>query len=134
MKRRSVIIAAAGIVPLSGCSFWPYESGNIQIANQTGQEVWKEISIQSEGGLFSDPQTVYQTRTRQPPTTSYRSTLTDVVPPGEYEVTVTFESFASPEAYQQSGPHTTQWNPTGEKSESLIISLGPEFDVEFFIQ
>mgnify|MGYP000471764292 CR=1 FL=1 len=90
-----------------------------------------EISTQSEGGLFSDPQTVYQTRTRQPPTTTYRSTITDVVPPGKYEVTVTFESA---ETEQQSGPHTTQWSPTGEKSESLIISLGPDFDVEFFTQ
>ncbi|GGK84422.1 hypothetical protein [Haloarcula sebkhae] len=131
MKRRSVIIAAAGIVPLSGCSLSPSESDNIQIANQTGQEVWTDISIQSEGGLLSDPQTVYQTRTRQPPTSSYRSTLTDVVPPGEYEVTVTFESV---ETEQQSDPRTTQWNPTGEASESLIISLGPNFDVEFFTQ
>ncbi|WP_396610575.1 hypothetical protein ACH9L7_10030 [Haloferax sp. S1W] len=131
MNRRSVIIAAAGIVPLSGCSISRSESGNIQIANQTGQEVWKDISIQSEGGLFSEPETVYQTRTRQPPTTSYRSTLTDVVPPGKYEVKVTFEST---ETDQQSGPHTTQWNPTGEKGESLIISLGPDFDVEFLTQ
>jgi len=131
MKRRSVIIAAAGVAPLAGCSLSPSESGNIQIANQTEQEVWKIISIQSEGGLFSDQQTVYQTRTRQPPTTSYRSTLTDVVPPGEYEVTVMFESV---ETEQQSDPHTTRWNPTGEKSESLIISLGPDFDVEFFTQ
>jgi hypothetical protein len=131
MKRRTVIIAAAGVVPFSGCSLSPSESGNIQIANQTGQEVWKEISIQSEGGLFSNPQTVYDKRTRQPPTTSYRSTLTDVVPPGNYEVTVAFESV---ETEQQSDPHTTQWNPTGEKSEALIISLGPDFDVEFFTQ
>lgn len=131
MKRRSVIIAAAGVVPLSGCSLSASESGNIQIANQTGRAVWTEISIQSEGGLFSDSQTVYQTRTRQSPTTSYRSTLTDVVPPGEYEVTVTFEAV---ETEQQSGPHTTQWNPTGEKSESLIISLRSDFDVEFFTQ
>lgn len=131
MKRRSVIIAAGGIVPLSGCSSSPSESANIQIANQTGQEVWKEISLQSESGLFSDPQTVFDTRTRQPPTTSYRSTLTDVVPPGNYEVTVTFESI---DTEQQTAPHTTRWNPTGEKSESLIISLGPDFDVEFFTQ
>jgi hypothetical protein len=131
MKRRSVIVAAAGIVPLSGCSLSPSESGNIQIANQTGQEMWTEISIQSEGGLFSDPRSVYQTRTRQPPTSSYRSTLTDVVPPGEYDVTVRFEST---ETEQQSGPHGTRWNPTGEKSESLIISLGPDLDVEFFTQ
>jgi hypothetical protein len=131
MKRRPVIIAAAGVVPLAGCSLSPSESSNIQIVNQTEQEVWKKISIQSVGGLFSDPQTVYQTRTKQPPTTSYRSTLTDVVSPGEYEVTVTFESV---ETEQQSGSHTTQWNPTGEKSESLIISLGPDFDVEFFTQ
>lgn len=131
MKRRAVIIAVGGIVPLAGCSSSPSESGNIQIANQTGQEVWKEISIQSEGGLFSNPQTVYDKRTRQPPTTSYRSTVTDVVPPGNYEVTVNFESI---ETEQQTAPHTTQWNPTGEKSESLIISLGPDFDVEFFTQ
>jgi len=131
MKRRPVIIAAAGVVSLSGCSLSPSESGNIQIANQTEEEVWMAISIQSEGGLFSDPQTVYQTRTRQPPTTSYRSTLTDVVPSGDYEVTVTFESV---ETEQQSGPHTTRWNPTGEKSEALIISLGPDYDVEFFTQ
>jgi hypothetical protein len=126
MKRRSVLIATAGIVPLSGCSLSPSESGNIQIANQTEQEVWMEISIQSEGGLFSDPQTVYQTRTRQPPTRSHRSTVTDVVRPGEYEVTVTFEPT---ETERQSDPHTTQWIPTGGKSESLIISLGPNFDV-----
>jgi hypothetical protein len=131
MKRRSVIIAAAGVVPLSGCSLSPSESGNIQIANQTGQEVWTDISIQSEGGLFSNPQTVYDTRTKQPPTTAYRSTLTDVVPPGNYKVTVTFESV---ETAQQSDSHTTQWNPTGEKSDALIISLEPDFDVEFFTQ
>lgn len=131
MKRRSAIVAAGGIVLLSGCSLSPSQRANIQIANQTGVEVWNDTSIQNEGGLFSDAQTVYQTRTRQPPTTSYRSTLTDVVPPGEYKVTVTFESV---ETEQQSGPHTTRWNPTGEKSESLIISLGPDFDVEFFTQ
>jgi hypothetical protein len=88
MKRRAVIIAATGVVPFSRCSLSPSESGNIQIANQTEQEVWKEISIQSEGGLFSNRQTVYDRRTRQPPTASYRSTVTDVVPPGNYEVTV----------------------------------------------
>lgn len=131
MKRRSVIVAAAGIVPLSGCSLSSSQRGNIQIANQTGAEVWKEISIQRESGLVSNPETVYQTRTRQPPTTAYRSTLTDVVPPGEYEVTVMFDAI---ETAQQSDPHTTHWNPTGEKREALIISLGPDFGVEFFTQ
>lgn len=131
MKRRSLLVAAAGVVPLAGCTLPPSESGNIQIANQTGQEVWKEISIQNDGGPVSDPRTVYQTRTRTPPTTSYRSTLTDVAPPGEYEVTVAFEST---ETERQSGSHTTRWNPTGEKSESLIIELEPDFDVEFSTQ
>jgi hypothetical protein len=131
MKRRCVIIAAGGVGPLCGCSGSSSESASIRIANQTGQVVWKGISIRSEGGLLSDPRTVYDTRTRQPPTTSYRSTLTDVVPPGNYEVTVTFESV---ETDQQSGPRTVQWNPTGEESESLVIGLGPDFEAEFVTQ
>lgn len=131
MKRRSVVVATAGVVSISGCSRSPSESGNIQIANQTGQEVWQELTIRSEGGLLSTRRTVYDTRTRQPPTTSHRSTLTDVVPPGTYEVTVRFESVA---ADRRSNPHTTRWNPTGERSEPLIISLGPDFGVEFFTQ
>ncbi len=131
MKRRSVLVSFAGLVTLSGCSTSRTESGNIQIANQTGQEVWKEITIQREGGLFSESETVYETRTRTPPTEDYRSTLTDVAPPGTYEVQVAFESR---ETDRESGVHTTQWSPTGEKSESLIVSLAPDFDVEFLTQ
>jgi hypothetical protein len=131
MKRRSVLVSFAGLVTLSGCSTSRTESGNIQIANQTGQEVWKEITIQREGGLFSESETVYETRTRTPPTEGYRSTLTDVAPPGTYEVQVAFESR---ETDRESGVHTTQWSPTGEKSESLIVSLAPDFDVEFLTQ
>lgn len=131
MKRRSVLVSFAGLVTLSGCSTSRTESGNIQIANQTDQEVWKEITIQREGGLFSESETVYETRTRTPPTESYRSTLTDVAPPGTYEVQVAFESR---ETDRESGVHTTQWSPTGEKSESLIVSLAPDFDVEFLTQ
>jgi hypothetical protein len=107
------------------------ESGNIQIANQTDQEVWKEITIQRDGGLFSDQKTVYNTRTRTPPTQGYRSTLTDVAPPGTYEVQVGFEAVKSDE---ESGVHATQWSPTGEEGESLIISLAPDFSVEFLTQ
>ena len=131
MKRRSVLVSVAGLVTLSGCSLSRTESGNIQIANQTGQEVWKEITIQSEGGLFSGSETVYETRTRTPPTEGYRVTLTDVAPPGTYEVQVVFESR---ETDQETGVHTTQWSPTGEESESLIISLTPDFNVEFLTQ
>ena len=131
MKRRSIIVAAAGTVPLSGCSVSRRESGNIQIANLTGQEVWKEISVESEGGVFSGPEVVYQTRTRQPPTPSYRSTLTDVAPPGEYEVAVTFESTGLKD---QSVSRTTRWSPTGERNRSLIVELEPDFDVNFLTQ
>lgn len=131
MKRRSVLASIAVAVPLSGCSFSETESGNIQIANQTGQEVWKEITIQREGGLLSDAETVYNTRTRTPPTEQYRSTLTDVAPPGEYDVQVEFEAI---ETDEESGLQTTQWSPTGETSESLIISLAPDFSVEFRTQ
>jgi len=131
MKRRSVLISAAGLATLSGCSLSRTESGNIQIGNQTGQEVWKEITIQSEGGLFSESETVYETRTRTPPAERYRTTLTDVAPPGTYEVQVAFESV---EGDRKSGVHATQWSPSGEKSESLIVSLDPDFDVEFLTQ
>lgn len=131
MKRRSVIIATAGAVPLSGCSISRRESGNISIANMTGEQVWNKISIQSEGGVFSDPETVYQTQFRQRPTTSYRLTLTDVVPPGKYEVAVTFEST---EVEDQSVSRTTQWNPTDDRSRTLIVELEPDFGVNFLTQ
>jgi uncharacterized lipoprotein len=131
MKRRSVLTSFAVALPLSGCLSNRTESGNIQIANQTDQEVWKEITIQREGGLFSDQETVYNTRTRTPPTEGYRSTLTDVAPPGTYEVQVGFEAVESDE---ESGTNTTRWAPTGEESESLIISLAPDFSVEFLTQ
>lgn len=131
MNRRSVLASFAVTLPLSGCLSNRTESGNIQIANQTDQEVWKEITIQGEGGVFSEPEMVYDTRTRTPPTEGYRSTLTDVAPPGTYEVHVEFEAV---ETDQKSGIYTTQWSPTGEKSESLIISLTPDFSVEFLTQ
>jgi len=131
MNRRHVIAACAGIVPLSGCSINRTESGNIQIGNLTGQEVWKEITIRTKGGVFSEPKTVYSTRTKTPPTEAYRSTLTDVAPPGTYEVQVEFESV---ETDQESGIHTTQWIPAGNQSESLIINLAPDFEVEFLTQ
>lgn len=131
MKRRSVLASVGGLVTLSGCSLRRTESGNIQIANQTGREVWKDVTVRSEGGLFSDPKTVYETRTRTPPTEEYRATLTDVAPPGTYEVQVAFEAI---ETDRESGVHTTQWSPSGEESESLIVSLTPDFSVEFFTQ
>jgi hypothetical protein len=131
MKRRSVLASFAVIVPFSGCSLNRTESGNIQISNQTDQEVWKEITIQRDGGIISDSETVYETRTQTPPTEGYRATLTDVAPPGTYNVRVEFEAV---ETNQESGVHTTQWLLTGEKSESLIISLTPEFSVEFRTQ
>jgi len=131
MKRRSVLVSIAVAVPLSGCLSSQTESGNIQIANQTGQEVWKEITIQSEGGILSEAETVYNTRTKTPPTEEYRSTLTDVAPPGTYEVEVEFEAV---ETDKESDVRTTQWSPTGEKSESLIISLAPDFSIEFLTQ
>jgi hypothetical protein len=109
----------------------PAESGNIQIANQTDQEVWKEITIQREGGMFSGQETVYHTRTKTPPTEGYRSTLTDVAPPGTYEVLAGFEAVESDE---ESGVHTTQWSPTGEEGEALIIRFAPDFSVEFLTQ
>lgn len=89
------------------------------------------MSIQTEGGLFSEPETVYDARTRQPPTEGFRSTLTDVAPPEATEVEVEFESM---ENDRSSGTYTTQWTPSEEKSESLIVSLSPDFDVEFFTQ
>ncbi|MDS0283946.1 hypothetical protein [Haloarcula onubensis] len=131
MKRRSMLGSVAVAIPLSGCSLNRSESGNIQIANQTNQEVWKEIAVQRNGGLFSESGTVYETRTRTPPTERYRGTLTDVAPPGTYEVQVEFEAV---ETDQDSGVHTTQWSPSGEESESLIITLTPDFDVEFLTQ
>jgi len=131
MNRRSVLVSIAVALPLSGCSFGRTESGNIQIANQTGQEVWKEITVRGDGGFFSEAETVYETRTKTPPTDEYRSTLTDVAPPGTYEVQVEFEAV---ETGEESGLQTTQWSPTGEKSESLIISLAPDFSVTFLTQ
>ncbi|TQQ82194.1 hypothetical protein [Halonotius roseus] len=131
MRRRSVLLSVAAVVPLSGCSFSRAESGNIQIANQTDQTVWKTITVQREGGLLSDAATVYDRRTKTPPTAGYRSTLTDVAPPGRYEVTVTFEAT---ETAQESGVQTTQWSPTGEPSASLIVTLTPDFSVEFRTQ
>jgi hypothetical protein len=131
MNRRSVLASFAVALPLSGCLSNRTESGNIQIANQTDQEVWKEIVVREKGGVFSEPETVYDTRTKTPPTDGYRSTLTDVAPPGTYEVQVEFEAV---ETDQESGVYTTQWSPTGEQSESLIISVTPEFSVEFFTQ
>ena len=131
MNRRSVLASFAVALPLSGCLCNRTESGNIQVANQTDQAVWKKITIQGKSGFFSESRTVYDTRTKTPPTESYRSTLTDVAPPGTYEVQVEFEAI---ETDQESGCHTTQWSPTGEKSESLIISLTPDFSVEFLTQ
>ena len=131
MKRRHVFAACAGIVPLSGCSLYRTESGNIQIGNSTEQEVWMKITIQTEGRLFSEPETVYYTRVRAPPTEEYRSTITDVAPPGTYEVQIQFEST---ESDQESGIDTTQWTPSGNQSESLIVNLTPDFDVEFLTQ
>ena len=129
MRRRSVLLSVAVVVPLSGCS--RAESGNIQIANQTDQPVWKTITVRREGGLLSDAATVYDRRTKTPPTAGYRSTLTDVAPPGRYEVTVKFEAT---DTAQESGTQTTQWSPTGEPSESLIVTLTPDFSIEFHTQ
>lgn len=131
MKRRHVIAAFAGTVSLSGCSLNRGESGNVQIDNQTSREVWKEITIRTVGGFFSEPETVYDTRTKQPPTDEFRSTVTDVARPGTYQVQVEIEAV---ETDQESGRHTTQWSPTGEKSESLIIVITPDFSVEFLTQ
>lgn len=126
-----MLTSVAVALSLSGCSVNRSESGNIQIANQTDQEVWKEITIQSEGGVFSESGIVYETRTKTPPTEGYRGTLTDAAPPGTYEVQVAFEAV---DTDQQSNVHTTQWSPTGEESESLIITLTANFDVEFLTQ
>lgn len=133
MKRRDVLVGLVGTVPLSGCSVSlnRNESGNVQVDNDTGQEVWMEISVQTEGGFFSRSETVYERRIRQPPTERFRSTLTDVARPGTHQVQVTFESR---ETEQASGEHTTQWSPSGEKSEALIIVLTSDFDVEFLTQ
>lgn len=131
MNRRSVLASFAVALPLSGCLSDRAESGNVQIANRTGREVWKEITIRGKGGFLSEPETVYDVRTRTPPTEGYRSTLTDVAPPGTYEVQVEFEAV---ETDRESGIHTTQWSPTGERSESLLIGLTPDFGVEFLTQ
>jgi len=131
MDRRHFLASCVGITVLSGCTVYRTESGNIQIGNATGQEVWKEITIRTEEGIISGPETVYHTRTRTRPTEGYRVTLTDVAPPGTYEVQVAFDSIESEE---ESGTHTTQWAPSGNPGEALIINLTSEFDIEFFTQ
>ncbi|MCO8266227.1 hypothetical protein NKF06_06420 [Haloferax sp. AB510] len=129
-SRRQFIAATVGTVPLAGCSLTPDESGNIQIGNLTEQKIWVEITIRRDGGVFSNPKQVYRNRSKKPPANGYRSTLTDVVRPGTYDVQVEAESIVDEKRAQRS----TQWKVTGEKSQSLIIHVLKEFKIEFFKQ
>lgn len=117
-------------VPVSSRECGKGKRAAIPIVPKRSSCVEKDVNSDRRG-LFSEPETVYDARTRQPPTEELRSTLTDVAPPEATEVKVEFESM---ENDRSSGTYTTQWTPAGEKSESLIISLSPDFDVEFFIQ
>jgi len=130
-RRHVLATSVAGVSALAGCSISERQYGNVQIGNGTGRELRYRLLIRSVGGLLSDPEIVYDESYRLFPTSHFRTTSSDVAPPGTYEVEFTIEDGAPDGA---GGPYTTRWEPSGEPGEALIISVGPEFDVEFLTQ
>jgi hypothetical protein len=129
-SRRHLLSATAALVPLAGCSFQSAESGNIQIANRTGQEVQTTITVRREGGLLSESEVVYEDTFRQFPTKNHRATLTDVVRPGTYRVRVNVETLEG----QTESENNPEWDVSGEASEALIIAIESGPDIEFLTQ
>jgi hypothetical protein len=129
-SRRRLLSVAVALLPLTGCSFQNAESGNIQIANRTGQEVRTTITVRREWSLFSDAEVVYEDTFRQFPTKQHRATLTDVVRPGPYRVRVKVETNEG----QTGSESTPEWNVSGEASETLIIAIESGPDIEFLTQ
>ena len=131
MPTRRRVLGTCVAAATAGCSVRYEESGNLQFDNSTGEPMWIAVTIRSEGGAFSDPETVYDERYRYPPTRGYRSTATDVARPGTYRVHVDAEAV---EGDRESGRHTERWEPTGEASEALIVIVTEAYDVEFLTQ
>lgn len=126
-SRRHLLTSLAGICTVAGC-LGSSQRGNVQLSNQTDRELFVRLTIRTRGGSWSDERTVFSDGFRLFPTRGQRVTLTDVAPPGTYDV----EFAGVPDAY--GGPHTTRWRPDGDPGESLIVSVGPDFGVEFYTQ
>jgi hypothetical protein len=129
-SRRRLLSVTAALLPLTGCTFRSAESGNIQVANRTGQEVRITITVWGEGGLLSGAQVVYEDTYRQFPTKHHRATLTDVVRPGTYRVRVDVETKEG-RTETRTKP---EWNVRGETSEALVIAIESGLDIELLTQ
>jgi hypothetical protein len=129
-SRRRVLGATLGLTGVAGCSALG-ERGNVQFANQTDRELLVDLTIRRTGDWLRESRVAYHERVRLFPTTHTRATLVDVVRPGEYDVTLRFDSRV-PE--NSRGPHETRWRPDGEPGESLVVSVAPDFAVEFATQ
>ncbi len=129
-SRRHLLSATATLLPLTGCSFRSSESGNVQIANRTGQEVQLTITVSRGSGLFSDSKVVYEDTFRQFPTKHHRDTITDVVRPGTYQVQVEAETKEG----QTRTKNKSKWQVSGETNEALIVAIETGPEIEFLTQ
>lgn len=130
VSRRRLLLGTAGLVVLSGCSIGGGESGNIQIANRTDTELLLTIRIHSGGGLFSDPELVYEDTFRQFPTTHDRAAITDVVRPGTYRVQVAVTTPTD----ETVSAERSEWQVSGEPSAALIVAIESGPEIEFLTQ
>lgn len=132
MKRRALLaLSGTAFTTLGGCTLRDEERGNIQIGNHTEQRVFLMLSIEQEGGLFSGDEEVYDDGSWQDPANGYRSTITDVAPPGNHHVEV--EVRGTPTGPVETSA-TTQWTVDGSPSESLIVEIHPEQRIKFLTQ
>lgn len=132
-SRRHVLAASvAGLSTLAGCaSGGGGQYGNIQLANQTDDELRVEIRCRGDKGFLSEPTTVYEETFRLLPTDHSRTALTDVAPPGGYDVQFSFEG---PSIDGERGPFEERWEPDGDPGEALLITVTPDLSVEFRTQ
>jgi|GEM_PF-1965811 len=131
-RRHVLATSVAGLSPLAGCtSGGDGQYGNVQLGNQTDDELRIGIRCRSDGGPLSEPTTVYDETVRLFPTDHYRTALTDVVSPGGYDVRFTFEG---PATDGERGPFEERWEPDGDAGEALLITVTPDLDVEFRTQ
>ena len=131
--RRELLFSLSGAViggtgVYTGISALDSGYGSVSWANDSDEEVWVKTTIISDSGFLADSDVIYEREYRIFPNQHSRSSDTNIVETGTYDVEV---EVSSKDRSESSGPFSTTWNPAGCYHQELTMRIDNDLRVRF---